>query len=79
MRWLVDRRRFVGRRRTVGSVCSQERLANCVEDHGEDGEDEGEQSPTGAEGGNDHCRRMGEARLSCYIVSELVNESGTAS
>ncbi len=35
-------------------------MANCVEDHGEDGEDEGEQSPTGAEGGNDHCRRMGD-------------------
>ena len=36
----------------VGGVCCEEGPADCVE--GEDGEDEGDESPSGAEGGDDH-------------------------
>ncbi len=71
MRWFVDGCRFVGRREPVGNVFCQKGFANCVENHGEYGEDEGEQSPTGAEGGNDHCGRIGNVMKhgSCAALS----------
>ena len=41
-------------RGTVGGVCCEEGSAHCVEGHGEDGEDEGDESPAGVEGRDDH-------------------------
>lgn len=43
-----------GGRWTVRGVGSEERSADGVEGHGEDGEDEGDESPAGAEGGDHH-------------------------
>ena len=43
-----------GGRWTVGGVGSEERSADGVKSHGEDGEDEGDESPAGAEGGDYH-------------------------
>lgn len=51
---LVDRLRSSEERRAVGGIGCEERSANGVEGHGEDGEDEGDESPAGAEGGDDH-------------------------
>ena len=49
-----------GRRGAVGRVCCEEGPADGVEGQGEDGEDEGDESPAGAEGGDDHGgRRVG--------------------
>lgn len=43
-----------GGRWAVGGVCREERPADGVQGHGEDGEDEGDESPAGAEGGDHH-------------------------
>lgn len=40
--------------RAVGRVCCEEGPSNGVEGQGEDGEDERDESPAGAEGGDDH-------------------------
>ena len=45
----VDDICFGGGGRAVGCVCCEERPADCVECYGEDGEDEGNESPAGAE------------------------------
>ena len=54
MWWFVDGCSCLGSRWAVRGVCCEEGPADSVEGHGEEGEEDGDEGPAGAEGGKDH-------------------------
>lgn len=70
----IDGYSSFGGRWTVGGVCCEERPADGVQGHGEDGEDEGDESPAGAEGGDHHGGpRAGGFMKNNYLCSMICN------
>lgn len=81
--WFIDGYSSFGGRWTVGGVGCKERSANGVESHGEDGEDKGDESPAGAEGGNHHggptAGGIMKRNYRCSIICNLMIVNGKAS
>ena len=62
------------RRWAVRGIGSEERVTNCVDNYGEDGENEGDESPARAEGGDDHGgRRIEQVMKHSFGAPSVLN------